>query len=171
MFRSELFSALEILNRGDIEVDSLKGSWAGALGQPQFMPSSYLEYAQDYDGDGRKDIWTSTGDVFASVAYFLQQHGWTEGERWGREVRIPKSLGDAALEIPRRETGCRARRLMTDAKPLAEWRKRGLRTTAGTSLPVSKLPASLVMSGKRSFLLYDNYEALLGYNCAHSYTL
>src|SRR6266545_1834215 len=78
-FRSELFSALEILNRGDIELDRLKGSWAGALGQPQFMPSSYLKYAQDFDGDGRRDIWSSQADVFASIAYYLQQHGWTRG--------------------------------------------------------------------------------------------
>src|SRR5215207_1662069 len=76
MFRNELFSALEIVNRGDIELERLKGSWAGALGQPQFMPSSYLRYAQDFDGDGRRDIWTSSPDVFASVAFYLQQRGW-----------------------------------------------------------------------------------------------
>jgi membrane-bound lytic murein transglycosylase B len=171
MFRSELFSALEIVNRGDIELESLRGSWAGALGQPQFMPSSYLRYAQDFDGDGRKDIWKSTPDVFASVAYFLQQHGWKRGSRWGREVRIPKALAQPALDIPRREAGCRARRLMTEPRTLTEWRKFGLRTMSGGALPSSGMSASLVMAGKRSFLAYDNYEALLGYNCAHSYTL
>jgi len=171
MFRSELFSALEIVNRGDIELEHLKGSWAGALGQPQFMPSSYLQFAQDFDGDGRKDIWSSTPDVFASVAYFLQQHGWERGQRWGREVRIPSSIEEAAAAIPRRETGCRAQRAMTEPKPLAEWRTFGLRSAAGALLPASGVQASLVMAGKRSFLVYDNYDALLGYNCAHSYTL
>jgi len=171
MFRSELFSALEILNRGDIELENLKGSWAGALGQPQFMPSSYLQYALDFDGDGRKDIWTSLPDVFASVANFLQQHGWTKGARWGREVKIPSALNDAALAIPRREAGCRATRLMTDPRTINQWSTFGLRTVTGAPLPRSELNASLVLAGSRSFLLYDNYDALLGYNCAHSYTL
>ncbi|MEO6213448.1 MAG: lytic murein transglycosylase [Vicinamibacterales bacterium] len=172
MFREELFSALEIVNRGDIELENLKGSWAGALGQPQFMPSSYLQFAQDFDGDGRKDIWTSTADVFASVANFLQQHGWQSGSRWGREVRIPAALTDAALALPRRQTGCRAIRLMTDPMTLTEWRAFGVRTTIPTALvPKSDITASLVMAGGRSFLVYENYDALLGYNCAHSYTL
>ena len=171
MFRSELFSALEILNRGDVELENLKGSWAGALGQPQFMPSSYLQFAQDFDGDGRKDIWTSISDVFASVANFLQHHGWAKGARWGREVKIPRELNDEALAIPRREAGCRATRLMTDPRTIAEWRKFGIRTTTGAALPKSELNGSLVLAGTRSFLVYDNYDALLGYNCAHSYTL
>src|SRR3954452_14195377 len=90
-FRSELFAALEILNRGDIDLASLKGSWAGALGQPQFMPSSYLRYAQDYDGDGHRDIWNSPPDVFASVAFYLSEHGWSDRSTWGREVLVPKA--------------------------------------------------------------------------------
>src|SRR6185436_6198911 len=89
MFRNELLNALEILNRGDIELEQLKGSWAGALGQPQFMPSSYLQYAEDFDGDGRRNIWASEADVFASVANFLKQHGWAKGDGWGREVKLP----------------------------------------------------------------------------------
>jgi membrane-bound lytic murein transglycosylase B len=171
MFRNELFSALEIVNRGDVELEGLRGSWAGALGQPQFMPSSYLEYAQDFDGDGRKDIWGSHADVFASIALFLQKHGWKAGEAWGREIRVPPLIQKAALAIPRRAAGCRARRLMTDPRPLQEWRKMGLRTRGNTPLPASAMPASLVEAGSRTFLLYDNYEALLGYNCAHSYAL
>src|SRR4249920_333822 len=86
-FRGELFDALEILNRGDVAPERLRGSWAGAMGQPQFMPSSYLKYAEDFDGDGRRDIWTSEPDVFASVANYLKQHGWTKGDAWGREVK------------------------------------------------------------------------------------
>jgi membrane-bound lytic murein transglycosylase B len=171
MFRKELFSALDILNRGDIELDRLKGSWAGALGQPQFMPSSYLQYAQDFDGDGRRDIWSSLPDVFASVGYYLQQHGWTAGQGWGREVKIPAAVRTRASAVPRRETGCRAERIMTAPQPLSAWRRMGLRTVSGGPLPSSTIPASLVQSGTRSFLLYANYDALLGYNCAHTYAL
>ncbi len=171
MFREELFNALEIVHRGDIELENLKGSWAGALGQPQFMPSSYLKWAQDFDGDGRKDIWKSPADVFASIAFFLQQHGWQEGLRWGREVKVPPA-GRADVEgIPTRQAGCRAFRAMTDPHKLNEWRTHGLRTTAGKTLPVADLDASLVMAGSRAFLVYDNYDALLGYNCAHTYAL
>jgi len=170
-FRGELFSALEIVNRGDIEIDRLKGSWAGALGQPQFMPSSYLKYAQDFDGDGRRDIWESQPDVFASVAYYLQQHGWTKGESWGREIRIPQKLRAKAASIPRRETGCRAERIMTAPQPLTAWRKLGYRTASGAALPSSSVEASLVEAGSRSFLLYPNYTAILEYNCAHTYAL
>src|SRR5262245_7113481 len=172
MFRRELFDALEILNRGDIELDRLKGSWAGALGQPQFMPSSYLEYAQDVDGDGRRDIWSSPADVFGSVAYYLQKHGWAAGNAWGREVKLPAAAaGDALRRTPMRETGCRAERAMTDPKPLSAWRKAGVRTAAGGLLPAIDTPASLVLAGSRAFLVYGNYEAILGYNCAHSYAL
>lgn len=171
MFRNELFSALEIVNRGDIELERLKGSWAGALGQPQFMPSSYLTYAQDFDGDGRRNIWTSQPDVFASIAYYLQQHGWTAGEAWGREVKAPPAARRAIEELPRRAEGCRAQRVMTERRPVSAWRKLGLRTVKGTPLPASKAAASLVDAGSRTFLVARNYEALLGYNCSHNYAL
>jgi membrane-bound lytic murein transglycosylase B len=171
MFRNELFSALEILDRGDIELARLRGSWAGAMGQPQFMPSSYLRYAQDFDGDGRRDIWTSQADVFASIAYYLQQHGWQEGIRWGREVTIPARVLPQVLEVPLRAEGCRARRGMTVPEPLAWWRDLGLTTTTGQAVPVADFPASLIREGGRAFLAYGNYEALLSYNCAHSYAL
>jgi membrane-bound lytic murein transglycosylase B len=169
-FRSELFSALEILNRGDIDLDRLKGSWAGAMGQPQFMPSSYLQYAQDFDEDGRRDIWTSLPDVFASVGYYLQQHGWVEGKTWGREIKIPPAARATVDGLPTRETGCRAERLMTLPQPLSEWRRLGLRTAANQQLPTADIEASLV-TGTRNFLVYPNYQALLGYNCAHTYAL
>lgn len=171
MFRGELLSALEILNRGDIELDRLKGSWAGALGQPQFMPSSYLEYAQDFDEDGRRDIWTSEADVFASVAYYLQRHGWTANGTWGREVRIPAAARAKVAAVPHRDAGCRAERIMTDPMPMSAWRRMGVRTLSGGPLPGGAIRASLVQAGKRSFLLYPNYDALLGYNCAHTYAL
>ena len=171
LFRSELFSALEILNRGDIELDKLKGSWAGALGQPQFMPSSYLQYAEDFDGDGRRDIWTSEPDVFASIANYLKQHGWTKGQSWGREVKLAGKARVAAEAVPLREEGCRAERAMTSPRPLSAWRKMGIQTMSGAIVPAGPLEASLFRAGKRNFLLYPNYGAILGYNCAHTYAL
>jgi membrane-bound lytic murein transglycosylase B len=171
MFRNELFNALEILDRGDIELENLKGSWAGALGQPQFLPSSYLRYAQDFDGDGRRDIWSSGPDVFASIAYYLQQHGWEGGRTWGREVALPAKTSAAFDALPFRTEGCRARRMMTVPQPLATWRTLGVRTVAKQPLPRANVRASLIRQGRRAFLLYDNYEALLDYNCAHTYAL
>jgi membrane-bound lytic murein transglycosylase B len=171
LFRRELFSALEILNRGDIAPQDLKGSWAGALGQPQFMPSTYLQYAQDFDGDGRRDIWGSRPDVFASVAHYLQQLGWNDGETWGREVKVPAAARKRVARIPLRVAGCRAERSLTEPRPLAEWRKMGVRTMANSALPTARLNASMVKAGSRTFLVYQNYEALLGYNCAHTYAL
>jgi membrane-bound lytic murein transglycosylase B len=171
LFRNELLSALAILDRGDIDLEGLRGSWAGAIGQPQFLPSSYLRYAQDFDGDGRSDIWSSLPDVFASVAFYLKEHGWTEGYTWGREVNVPAALAKAIPELPRRDEGCRAVRQMTPARPLAEWNRMGLRTTADSPLPKVELDASLLQAGSRTYLVYRNYEALLGYNCAHTYAL
>jgi len=170
-FRSELFAALEILNRGDIDLDSLKGSWAGALGQPQFMPSSYLKYAQDYDGDGRRDIWSSPPDVFASVAYYMREHGWSDRSTWGREVIVPKTARSLVTSVPAREEGCRAERLMSVPRTMTEWRKKGVRALGNKPLPAAATTASLVAAGSRFFLVYDNYEAILAYNCAHTYAL
>jgi membrane-bound lytic murein transglycosylase B len=171
MFREELFSALEIVNHGDIELANLKGSWAGALGQPQFMPTTFLQFAQDFDGDGKRDIWRSRPDVFASVAFYLKEHGWTERGIWGREVRVPRTVKAEVDAIARRDEGCRAQRMMTVEKPHDEWRRIGLRTVSGQPLPAGQLAASLVQAGSRAFLVYANYQALLDYNCAHSYAL
>ena len=172
LFRRELFNALEILNHGDIELVNMRGSWAGAMGQPQFMPSSYLQYAQDFDGDGRRDIWSSPADVFASIANYLQAHRWTDGERWGREVRVsPEAAGRIAGEVDRRSGSCGARRNMTVALPMARWQELGVRLPGGRRLPTSTLDAALVSGESRRFLVYRNYEALLEYNCAHSYAI
>jgi membrane-bound lytic murein transglycosylase B len=171
-FRSELLGALAILDAGDVEPARLKGSWAGALGQPQFMPSTYLRYAQDFDGDGRRDIWGSLPDIFASIANFLKENGWTAGEGWGREVRVPGADGTAiSAAAPLRVTGCRAFREMSEPLPLARWSELGVRRTDGEPLPRADRIGSLVTAGPRSFLVYGNYEALLAYNCAHAYAL
>jgi membrane-bound lytic murein transglycosylase B len=171
-FTGELLSALEIVDRGYIGLGQLRGSWAGAMGQPQFMPSSYMKYAQDFDGDGDRDIWQSQGDIFASVANYLKAHGWSAATTWGREVRLPPGGIDALREtVGLRSEGCRAEREMTNPLPLAKWQALGVRTTTGGTLPAVALDASLIHTGKRAFLVYGNYEAILEYNCAHSYAM
>jgi peptidoglycan lytic transglycosylase B len=171
-FRGELFDALEILDRGDIDLNHLKGSWAGAMGQVQFMPSSYLSYAEDFDGDGRRDIWSTPADVFASIANYLLGHGWRAGEAWGREVKVaPAAEKRIRADVARRNGSCQATRDMTVALPLAKWQSLGVRLPNGRTLPKSDLTASLVSGSKRHFLVYTNYDALLDYNCAHSYAL
>ena len=171
LFRSELLDALTILDRGDIELAALKGSWAGAMGQPQFLPSSYLRYAQDFDGDGRKDIWRSHGDVFASIAAYLKENGWTTGRTWGREVVLPSDMTAITAAAPLRTEGCRALRGMTVSLPLARWRELAVRLARGRPLPRADMDASLVRGESRNFLVYGNYETLLTYNCAHAYAL
>jgi membrane-bound lytic murein transglycosylase B len=172
LFRRELFDALEILNRGDIELASLRGSWAGAMGQPQFMPSSYLGFAVDFDGDRRRDIWHSTPDVFASIANYLKGHGWVSDERWGREVSFgPDAAAAIRSGIEQREGACQAKRRMTVAKPLGDWRALGVRTREGGPLPAADMHAALVSGATRHFLVYGNYDVLLAYNCAHPYAV
>jgi peptidoglycan lytic transglycosylase B len=172
MFRQELFDALKILDSGDVEPAAMRGSWAGALGQPQFMPSSFLLYAQDFDGDGKRDIWRSTPDVFASIANYLNAHGWTKDQTWGREVSVPAALLERLkAEAPLQTEGCLARRQMTVPLPLAQWKKLGVRTVNGGALPAAEIDASLVSGVKRHFLVYPNYQALLEYNCVNAYGL
>lgn len=172
LFRRELFDALEILNRGEVELTRLRGSWAGAMGQPQFMPSSYLRFAEDFDGDGRRDIWHSAADVFASIASYLRGHGWVTDERWGREVSVP-SAADTAIRstVERRNGTCRATRDMTSTLPLAEWTRLGVRAQDGGQLPDTDMAGALVSGTTRHFLVYGNYDALLAYNCAHAYAI
>jgi len=172
LFRDEFFQALTILDQGHITLDEMKGSWAGAMGQPQFMPSSYLQHAVDFDGDGRADIWRSQPDVFASIANYLVNAGWTTGERWGREVRASREvLARIEREVPMRQRGCRAVQQMTEARPLAEWRRLGVTLAGGAALPRADMSASLVRGERRRFLVYGNYLALLDYNCSNSYAV
>jgi len=170
-FRGELFKALTIVAGGYIDAKTMTGSWAGAMGQPQFMPSSYLENAVDFDNDGLRDIWRSTPDTLASIANYLKNSGWTAGQTWGREVTIPQSARQAIMELPKRSAGCSAIRSMTERQPLSNWSDMGVRLKTGAALPTSDIPAGLVETGGHSFLVYPNYDALLGYNCAHLYAL
>jgi len=171
-FRGELLNAMQILDRGDIDVSRLRGSWAGAMGQPQFMPSSYLKWAEDFDEDGRTDIWSSPADVFASIANYMKAHGWKTGQSWGREVTISRAaVKRIADDVERRNGSCAARRNMTVALPMARWQALGVRLINGAALPKTDFTASLVSGSSRHFLVYDNYDALLEYNCAHSYAI
>ena len=171
-FTAELMHALQILDKGYIDLASMKGSWAGAMGQTQFMPSSYIAHAQDYDGDGRRDIWHTLPDVFASIANYMKAYGWNDAQTWGREVKLPKG-GFAPLvqEVGLRERGCRAAREMTVQLPLAKWQSLGVRTMSGGALPKVDRLASLLNAGSKTYLVYNNYDSLLGYNCAHAYAL
>ena len=171
-FRGELFNALEIVNRGDIDLPRLRGSWAGAMGQVQFMPSSYLKFAEDFDGDGHRDIWSTSADVFASIANYLHGHGWTADGTWGREVKVTPAVRSRITEgVPQRSGTCAAMRNMTGPLPLARWQALGVRLPGGAALPKRDLDAALVSGDTRHFLVYSNYDALLEYNCAHSYAI
>jgi len=172
LFRTQLIAALRMVDRGTVTPEEMRGSWAGAMGQPQFMPTSFLDHAVDFDGDGRIDIWTSLDDVFGSMANYLRDAGWAAGERWGREVRMSADVLDRIDQaIPMRTEGCRALQTMSEPRPLPEWQAHGVRLTLGAALPDSTMPASLVRGVRRHFLVYRNYEALIDYNCAHSYAL
>ena len=171
-FRGELFAALEILNRGDIELSQMRGSWAGAMGQAQFMPSSYLRFAEDFDGDGRRDIWSTPADVFASIANYLKGRGWVADQPWGREVKVSAEIARRITNSVERRSGtCQATRDMTVALPIARWQELGVRLPGGQALPATAPEASLVSGATRHFLVYRNYDVLLDYNCAHSYAV
>lgn len=174
-FRNELFAALTMLDRGYIDFPTMKGSWAGAMGQPQFMPTSYLSYAEDFDGDGKRDIWNNTGDVFASIANYLAKHGWNTNQTWGREVRISADLQKRLGEFAREgRSGCRAIDQMTRDMSLEDWSRLGVRRADGGELPKAQQIGALVQpdgAGGQTFLVYGNYRSILRYNCAHHYAL
>lgn len=155
LFTDELINALKIIDAGHVTRTNMKGSWAGALGQCQFMPSSFNRLARDGDGDGKKDIWGTEADVFASAANYLSKSGWKYGYRWGREVVIPKNFS-ANLE------GLKVK------KPLSYWQKIGVRLPNGENLPQAQgVTASLVAPdglGGPAYLAYDNYRVIMKWN-------
>src|SRR5579872_6689959 len=156
LFRNELLSALAILQAGHISRGEFVGSWAGAMGQPQFLPSSYLKYAIDFDGDGRADIWRSVPDVLASIANYLRQVGWQPNLPWGFEVRVPAGF-DYRLS---RGT-------------LAEWSRRGVARADGGALPASGNAILFFPSGAGgpAFLVTDNFIVLKHFNNSDAYAL
>ncbi|MFI3246643.1 MAG: lytic murein transglycosylase [Ferrimonas sp.] len=161
-FKEQLFAALRIVEEGHISLEDLKGSWAGAMGQTQFMPTSFLHYAVDYDGDGRKDIWHSLPDIFASAANYLQSIGWDENKTWARQVRI---TGEA---IDESETGLLVK------KTLPQWQALGVRRWDGADLPSAEIRASLIYpdtASGRIYLAYSNYDALMQWNRSHYFVI
>jgi membrane-bound lytic murein transglycosylase B len=171
-FRGELFDALTMVQRGYIDAKSMTGSWAGAMGHGQFMPSSYLKYAEDFDNDGRRDIW-NVPDALASIANYLKGFDWQDDETWGREVRVSAAARERiTAAVPMRTEGCYAIRNMTERRDLEDWTGFGIVRIDGGPLPQADVEGSLVTTGdQRTFLVYRNYEAILGYNCAHYYAL
>lgn len=154
-FRRELMTALRILDEGHIDHANMRGSWAGAMGQNQFMPSSFISYAVDGSGDGRKDIWNNLADVFASTANYLAQHGWKGDERWGRAVSLPSGFNPDLIGLEVK-------------KPLAEWRRMGVTQPNGQPIPVvDHMQGSIVapdgVSGP-TYIVYDNFRTIMRWN-------
>lgn len=161
-FRGELEATLRILAAGDVEADRLVGSWAGAFGQTQFMPSTFLRIAVDFDGDGRRDLFDSLPDVLASTAHYLRQSRWRHGEPWGIEVALPQRFDASLIGRTRRRS-------------LADWQTLGLRPLANTAWPLPlERQAGLIRpagDGGPAFLVFANFDALFSYNAAESYAL
>ena len=135
-------------------MNNMYGSWAGAMGQCQFMPSSFLNFAIDYDGDGRKDIWSTQADVFGSTANYLSSSGWKGGQTWGRKVSLPSDFNNNLANLKVRKT-------------INEWQALGVRRVNGNDLPSRDMDASIVYTegvGSSAYMIYDNYRTILKWN-------
>ncbi len=154
-FRNELLTALAIIEEGHISAQKMQGSWAGAMGQNQFMPTSFMRFAVDADGDGHRNIWGSLRDVFASTANYLHQNGWTHGQRWGRAVHLPKGFPESMIGL---ESG----------KSLEEWAKIGVTLPGGAPLPRQPGLAAYVVApdglAGQTYLVYSNYRTIMSWN-------
>ena len=159
-FRDELLAALQILEDGDISVGQMKGSWAGAMGQTQFMPSSFREFAVDFDGGGRRDIWTNAPDAIGSTANYLRKHGWIAGEPWGFEVTLPEGFNLRAADS-------------SAYAPLSSFAERGVKRADGKELPRSPQGELLIVAGLKGpvFLVTPNFKVIKTYNNSTSYAL
>jgi lytic murein transglycosylase len=160
-FRGELFAAMRILQKGDVAPERLVGSWAGAFGHTQFMPSTFERLAVDFDGDGRADLMDNASDALASTANFLKNAGWRSGQGWGMEVKLPAGFSTA-------NEGRRSKRA------ISEWTSRGLTSVDGSPLPGSVGSAGLLtLAGPTgpAFLVFRNFDAIYSYNAAESYGL
>jgi peptidoglycan lytic transglycosylase B len=158
-FRGELMAALKILDHGDIAASAMTGSYAGAMGQPQFMPSSYLRYAVDFEGHGRRDIWTSKPDVLGSIANYLAQSGWRSRETWGQPVRLPPGLEPAGR---------------ADRRALSEWARAGVQPVGGRWLASLQTTSAVVApdgAGGEAFVVFPNFDAIRRYNPSDFYAL
>ncbi|PPR70996.1 MAG: Membrane-bound lytic murein transglycosylase B [Alphaproteobacteria bacterium MarineAlpha3_Bin4] len=159
-FREQLLAALSLINDGHMAV-GVKGSWAGAMGNHQFIPTTYRDFAVDFDGDGRRDLWNSLPDIFASAANYLSRSGWDDRYTWGREIRLPPGFNPevSALDI---------------RKPLSEWQQLGVRRFDGRDLPAVDLDGSVILPAGfngPAFLVYKNYRTVLVWNRSIFYAI
>ena len=161
-FRRELLHALHIIDNGHIAPAKMKGSWAGAMGHMQFLPSTFVRHAVDASGDGRKDIWHTLRDAFASAANYLDSLGWAADERWGREVVLPEDFNYAQAQLD-------------VTKPLQSWADMGVKRADGGPLPVvGGMEGAIVLPQGHegpAFLVYDNFRAILSWNRSVNYAL
>ncbi|WP_127145635.1 lytic murein transglycosylase [Pelagibacterium montanilacus] len=160
-FKGELLTALQILQQGHVAASNMVGSWAGAMGHTQFMPTSFTSYAVDYNGNGRRDIWNSVPDALASAANYLRAHGWNNGETWGYEVELPSNFDYGRAWDAGRQS-------------LSTWRDMGVRRTGGREFPRLGDQARILMpSGSQGpkFLLLANFDVIKRYNNSDNYAL
>jgi membrane-bound lytic murein transglycosylase B len=153
-FRGELLNALTILDQGHITPDAMIGSWAGAMGQCQFMPSTFLKFAVDWDGDGKRNIWTNRADALASAANYLSSEGWAGDQTWGRAIKLPKGFDAKLIGLDTRKT-------------MHEWSKLGVKGADGKPLPARDIQGSVILAqaGKGpAFLVYDNFRTIMKWN-------
>jgi len=156
LFKKQLFAALKILQQGHVNLEQFVGSWAGAMGQSQFMPTSFLNYAVDFDNDGRKDIWNNKADVFASIANFLKSEGWSNQLTWGRQVKVPDNFDFSV-------TGLKS----SSKRLLTAWQAMEVRRYDGGNLPNLPIKGSLIApDGEtgRIYLVYENFHTLMKWN-------
>ncbi len=162
-FKGELIAALKILQKGDVSRRTMKSSWGGAMGQPQFLPSSYLKYAVDFDGDGKRNIWTSEVDTMASIANYLSEHGWVKGRDWGYEVFLPETLS-CTREGP------------DNRQKISAFVKEGVKRVSGKPFPSQELgqPGNVLLPAGRygpAFIATENFYVLKEYNESDTYAL
>lgn len=177
-FRAQFIGALEILDSGFPGYEKMNSSWAGAMGQSQFIPESYLQYAVDHDGDGYKDIWDTEADVFASIANYFKARNWSDDQTWGRKVILPagaeENLVAAQADGLSPDRYCSRYKSLGVWRDLQDWQALGLRKEDGTDLPTRSIPAALVLADKgdnEAYLVYRNFCSIMSYNPAFKYAL
>ncbi|MCC3703601.1 lytic murein transglycosylase [Rouxiella badensis] len=162
-FTNELIAALTIVEQGKATSEMMKGSWAGAMGQTQFMPSSYLRYGADGDGDGKIDIWNNTSDVFASAANYLSSEGWKANQGWGMEVKLPAGFDTTQVGLKNDQ-----------AHSAAEWQQKGVLSLDGKPLPASVTRAWIITPDSdqgRAFMVYDNFRTIMHWNRSYYFAI
>lgn len=177
-FRAQFLAGLEILDSGFPSIENMNSSWAGAMGQSQFIPESYLQYAVDHDQDGKKDIWDTEADVFASIANYFKARNWQDDQTWGRPVILPKggeeNLVGAQSDGLTPDQYCKRYKSLGVWRDLQDWQDLGVRKTDGGDLPSRSLPAALVLADKgdnKAYLVYRNFCSIMSYNPAFKYAL